>query len=80
MIGIQYVIVVAMMGGRRWRTLALILGSGLHFAIAALLGLPSFGLTMIALLPRAANPVARPAAHGRWWSLCSQRKDEAYAD
>ncbi|WP_410575611.1 hypothetical protein [Amycolatopsis sp. cmx-4-61] len=73
-------IVVAMMGGRRWRTLALILGSGLHFAIAALLGLPSFGLTMIALLPRAANPVARPAAHGRWWSLCSQRKDEAYAD
>ncbi|MFI5593251.1 sporulation-delaying protein SdpB family protein [Amycolatopsis sp. NPDC051758] len=78
-IAVQYMIVVAIMGGRRWRALALVLGSGLHLAIAVLLGLPSFGLTMIALLLCAANPAGPAGARRQRWSPWSQRKEEARA-
>ncbi|MGW4063510.1 sporulation-delaying protein SdpB family protein [Amycolatopsis sp. NPDC004747] len=74
-IGVQYAIVIAIMGGRRSRALALVLGAGLHLAIAVLLGMPSFGLIMIALLLCAANPAG--AAGGRRWR--AQRKEEARA-
>ncbi len=78
-IGVQYVIVIVIMGGRRWRALALILGSGLHLAIAVLLGLPSFGLTMIALLLCATNPAGKAGTRRQRWSPWSQRKEEARA-
>ncbi|MEV5716998.1 sporulation-delaying protein SdpB family protein [Amycolatopsis mediterranei] len=79
-IGVQCVIAVAILGGARWRASALVLGCGLHLAIAVLLGLPGFGLTMIALLLCAANPggpigVIEPRP--RWWAPWSRPKDEA---
>lgn len=57
---VQYVIAGTIMSSRKWRTLATTLGCLLHLAIGVLLGLPSFGLVMIALL-LCAQSSAQPA-------------------
>lgn len=49
-IGIQAAIAAAVIGRRRARLLALALGICLHLAIIVLMGLPSFGLIMMATL------------------------------
>ncbi|HEX5402815.1 MAG TPA: HTTM domain-containing protein [Pseudonocardiaceae bacterium] len=60
-IALELTIGVAMFLGRRARAVALMLGTGLHVAIAVVLGIPSFSAVMIALLliayagPRAAR-------------------------
>jgi antimicrobial peptide system SdpB family protein len=47
---VEALIAVLVVGTRRTRLVALMLGAGLHTAIALLMGLPSFALVMIAML------------------------------
>ncbi|MEU5692848.1 hypothetical protein [Actinosynnema sp. NPDC020468] len=65
-IAVQLVLAVAVPAGRR--RVVLVLGLGLHAAIALLLGLPVFGLVMAGLLVcgcvRVGRPGSRRGAHG----------------
>jgi antimicrobial peptide system SdpB family protein len=58
---VQILIAVAVLGSVRFRLVALFLVTGLHVAIAVLLSLPSFGLTMIGLaaIALSGGPVGR---------------------
>jgi antimicrobial peptide system SdpB family protein len=55
-VAIQYLIAVAILAGGKWGKPALVCGIALHVAIGLLLGLPGFGLVMIALLLCAGCP------------------------
>jgi antimicrobial peptide system SdpB family protein len=66
----QLVMAITVVGPARARPFALVLGTGLHVAIIVIMGLPSFGLVMVALLVVAtAAPswrgVFRPRVSGR---------------
>ncbi|MCP2097860.1 antimicrobial peptide system protein, SdpB family [Actinosynnema pretiosum] len=49
-IGIQAVLALAILAGKRLRKVVLVLGIGLHLSIATLMNLPTFGMAMIGLL------------------------------
>lgn len=74
---IQYLIAITILASWKWRRLALVLGIALHVAIGLLLGLPGFGMVMIALLLCAGHPSRAAGTPGRW-SPNRRRKAEAH--
>lgn len=65
-VAVQLVLAAALLGSEWWRRAALGLGTVLHASIGILMGLPIFGLTMIALLLVACGPGADDRRVRRW--------------